>query len=111
MLRRGHCYVLQRSNGFTIVGSTEQDIGFDRTIDPAICENLHRQGAELFPALRNAKPCARWIGFRPFAPDGPHLSRIDGTNIWLAYGHFRNGILLAPLTARRVADEIARMNL
>jgi glycine oxidase len=106
MLRRGHSYVLQRSSGFTIAGSTEEDVGFDREINPAICEDLHRQGAELFPALLNATPCARWIGFRPFSPDGPHISRIDGTNVWLAYGHFRNGILLTPLTAQRVADEI-----
>jgi glycine oxidase len=106
MLRRGHTYVLQRSSGFTIVGSTEEDVGFDREIDPTICEELHRQGAELFPALLNATPCARWIGFRPFSHDGPHISRIDGTNVWLAYGHFRNGILLTPLTAQRVADEI-----
>lgn len=106
MLRRGHTYLLQRSNGFMIVGSTEEDVGFDREVKRPICEDLHRSGAELFPALADATPCARWIGFRPFSPDGPHISRIDGTNIWLAYGHFRNGILLAPLTARRVADGI-----
>ncbi|MGA3190820.1 MAG: FAD-dependent oxidoreductase, partial [Bryobacteraceae bacterium] len=107
MVRRGHIYVLQRSNGFTIVGSNEEDCGFNRDVNYTICQDLHSRGAELFPALRNAAPCARWIGFRPFSPDGPHISRVDGTNVWLAYGHFRNGILLAPLTARRVADGIS----
>ena len=106
MLRRGHSYILQRSNGFTIVGSNEEDVGFDREVNPTICEGLHRQGAELFPALAHVAPCARWIGLRPFSPAGPHISQIGGTNAWLAYGHFRNGILLAPLTARRVADGI-----
>lgn len=106
MLRRGHSYVLQRSNGFTITGSTEEDVGFDRAVNATICEDLHRHGAELFPPLGEASPCARWIGFRPFSPDGPFISRIDGTNIWLAYGHFRNGILLAPLTAQRVSQGI-----
>lgn len=106
MLRRGHSYVLQRSNGFTITGSTEEDVGFDRQVSPTICEALHRDGAELFPAIADATPCARWIGFRPFSPQGPHISRVDGTNVWLAYGHFRNGILLAPLTAQRIADGI-----
>jgi glycine oxidase len=110
MVRRGHIYVLQRSNGFTIAGSNEEDAGFDREVDYAICEDLQRHGAELFPALANATPCARWIGFRPFSPDGPHISRVDATNVWLAYGHFRNGILLAPLTARRVADGISSLS-
>jgi glycine oxidase len=106
MLRRGHSYVLQRSNGFTIAGSTEEDVGFDRQINPAICETLHRQASELFPPLAGATPSARWTGLRPFSPTGPHISKIDGTNIWLAYGHFRNGILLTPLTAQRVAAGI-----
>ncbi len=106
MLRRGHSYVLQRSNGFTIVGSNEQDVGFNREVDPAICQGIHRHGAELFPALKDAEPCARWIGLRPFAPEGPHITRVDGTNVWLAYGHFRNGILLTPLTSKRVSEGI-----
>jgi len=106
MLRRGHSYVLQRSNGFTIAGSTEEDVGFDREVNPGICEEIHRHGADLFPALAHATPCSRWIGFRPFSPNGPHISRIDDTNVWLAYGHYRNGILLTPLTAKRVAEGI-----
>jgi glycine oxidase len=111
MLRRGHSYVLQRSTGFTIAGSNEEDVGFDRQVNPTICEDLHRRGGELFPALADATPCARWIGFRPFSPTGPHISRIEGTNVWLAYGHFRNGILLAPVTAQRVADGILSASL
>jgi glycine oxidase len=106
MLRRGHTYVLQRASGFTIAGSTEEDVGFDRTIDPQICEDIHRRAAELWPPLAQATPSKRWIGFRPFS-ETPHIGRVANTNVWLAYGHFRNGILLAPLTARRIADEIA----
>ncbi len=106
MLRRGHTYVLQRSNGFTVAGSTEEDAGFDREIDPAICEKIHRSAAELFPPLANVQPCARWIGFRPFAPQGPHIGRVEGSNVWLAYGHFRNGILLTPLTSDRIARSL-----
>ena len=106
MLRQGHSYVLQRSNGFTITGSTEEDVGFDRAVSPTICQALHHDAAGLFLAIADATPCARWIGFRPFSPQGPHISRVDGTNVWLAYGHFRNGILLAPVTAQRIADGI-----
>jgi glycine oxidase len=106
MLRRGHSYVLQRASGFTIAGSTEEDVGFDRSIDPAICEDIHRRGAELCNPLKNVTPSKCWIGFRPFS-ETPHIGRFENTNVCLAYGHFRNGILLAPLTARRIADEIA----
>jgi glycine oxidase len=105
MLRRGHSYVLQRASGFAIAGSTEEDVGFDRTIDPAICDDIHRHAAELWPPLAQASPSKRWIGFRPFS-ETPHIGRLGSTNVWLAYGHFRNGILLAPLTARRIADSI-----
>jgi glycine oxidase len=106
MLRRGHEYVLQRSNGFVIAGSTEEDIGFDRRVDDAVCEGIHRRAAGLWPALESAQPSRRWIGFRPYS-ETPHIGRIGNTNVWAAYGHFRNGILLTPLTAQRVAAEIA----
>ncbi len=106
--RDGETYVLQRSNGFLIAGSNEQDMGFDRTVDAAICEDIHRRAAQLFPALEHATPVKRWIGFRPRSAtvDGPHIGRVEGTKVWLAYGHYRNGILLTPVTARRVAEEI-----
>ena len=63
MVRQGHTYVLQRSNGFTIAGSTEETVGFDRTVDEGICADIHRRAAHLFPALGSAKPSKRWIGF------------------------------------------------
>jgi glycine oxidase len=106
MLRHGHTYVLQRASGFTIAGSTELDAGFDRTVDPSICEELHQRAAKLWPALAKVAPVKRWVGFRPFSTV-PRIGRVEGTNVWLAYGHYRNGILLAPVTARRIAHEIA----
>jgi len=106
--RQGETYVLQRSNGFLIAGSNEQDIGFDSTVDVAVCDDIHRRAARLFPPLEHAMPVKRWIGFRPRSVTGePHIGRVNGTNVWLAYGHFRNGILLTPVTAQRVADEIS----
>lgn len=105
MLRRGHTYVLQRSNGFTIAGSTEEDAGFDRSVNAGTCEQIHRAAAELFPALEHATPSKCWIGFRPYSSE-PHIGRVEGTNVWLAYGHFRNGILLAPLTAARISEQL-----
>jgi len=107
--RHGETYLLQRSNGFLIAGSNEQDIGFDQTVDPAISEDIHRRAARVFPPLERAMPVKRWIGFRPrpVERDAPYIRRAPGTNVWLAYGHYRNGILLTPLTAQRIAGEIA----
>jgi glycine oxidase len=108
MRRHGSTYVLQRANGFMIAGSTEEQIGFDRTVDGALCEDIHRRASALFPPLADLTPSKRWIGFRPqsVSGEGPHIGRIAGTNVWLAYGHYRNGILLAPLTAQRIAGEV-----
>ena len=105
MLRREHTYVLQRSSGFTIAGSTEEDAGFDRSVNAGTCEQIHRDAARLFPALESATPSRCWIGFRPYSAE-PHIGRVQGTNVWLAYGHFRNGILLTPLTAARISEQL-----
>ena len=107
ILRSGHTYILQRSSGFTIAGSNEERIGYDRTLNDDICRELEKHAAELWPRLRNETPVRCWTGLRP-ATDNMELQmrRVPGTNVWLAYGHFRNGILLAPLTAQRIAAEI-----
>ncbi len=108
MRRQGHTYVLQRSNGFTVAGSNEERAGFDRTVNSLVCQEIHEDVSRLFPALARITPSAQWVGFRPRAvqDSGPHIERVEGTNVWLAYGHYRNGILLAPLTAQRLASEI-----
>ena len=104
--RRGHFYILQRTNGFTIAGSTTEVAGFDRSIDSATVARLHEQARAFFPDLP-AAPDVAWIGFRPGVDGDPLAERFRDTNVWLAYGHYRNGILLAPITAQLVADEIA----
>ena len=102
-----HTYVLQRSNGFTIAGSTEERVGFDRTVDESICRELHERATQLWPRLREETPVQRWIGFRPATKSMQiQIGRLGETNVWLAYGHYRNGILLAPITARQIAAEI-----
>jgi glycine/D-amino acid oxidase-like deaminating enzyme len=107
ILRRGHTYILQRSTGLTIVGSTEQRIGFDRSADPDAIQDLKRRGADLWPELAGRRPSDAWCGFRPATPSGvPEHGRLPGTNVWLAYGHFRNGILLAPVVAKQIAGEV-----
>jgi glycine oxidase len=105
IVRRGHTYILQRSNGFTIAGSTTEQAGFDRSVSPSTVRALHNRAHELIPSLLISSPDESWIGFRPGA-DEPHVGRFGDSRVWLAYGHYRNGILLAPVTAQLIADEI-----
>jgi glycine oxidase len=105
IVRRGHTYILQRSNGFTIAGSTTEHVGFDRRVNTATVRALHNRAHELLPSLLLSSPDESWIGFRPGC-DEPQVGRFGTSRIWLAYGHYRNGILLAPITAKLIADEI-----
>jgi glycine oxidase len=107
ILRRAHTYLLQRANGFTIAGTSSEQAGFDRRLDPAIIAAIHARACELLPRLRDAPEPQAWLGFRPATADfEPVIGRLGDTPLWLAYGHYRNGILLAPATAGRVSREI-----
>ncbi|MCC6537575.1 MAG: FAD-dependent oxidoreductase [Bryobacterales bacterium] len=104
ILRRGHTYLLQRSGGAFIAGASMEHAGFDRTIDPSIVATLQRNAVALFGQLDGLEP-RPWVGFRPATGSGlPEIRPLSESapRIWLACGHYRNGILLAPETARLV---------
>ena len=105
--RCGHTYLLQRSNGFTIAGSTTEHKGFDAAVDPAVVDQLHQRAAALYPPLKGLTPVCSWTGLRPGIDAAePSIGRLAATRYWLAYGHYRNGILAAPATAARIAAGI-----
>ena len=98
------CQFSLRSSGLIIGGSTEERVGFDRKIDARICQRLHRRAQVLWPELKGKLFDECWIGFRPATATGmPAMGLVQDTNVWLAYGHYRNGILLAPVTADAIA--------
>lgn len=107
-IRHDHTYVLQRASGFTIAGSSTEDVGYSRSIDPETVSEIAARAAALVPALASLEPESAWIGFRP-ATDAaaPHIGRVRSSRLWLAYGHYRNGVLLAPATSDQVCREIA----
>jgi glycine oxidase len=105
VVRQGHGYLLQRANGLLICGTSVEHVGFDREIKPEIVASLAAQAAFVFPHLRDVAPSEVWTGFRP-GSDALHMGRWHSDHLYLAYGHYRNGILLAPLTAERIASEI-----
>jgi glycine oxidase len=107
-IRHDHTYILQRASGFTIAGSSTQDAGFDRTIDPAIVSDIAARAGSLLPTLRDLQPESVWIGFRPAIDSpAPNIGRVQSSRLWLAYGHYRNGVLLAPATSDQVCREIS----
>ena len=108
ILRDGHTYVLQRRGGRVIAGSTEERIGFDFAMDGLRIGELQLRAERLWTPLVGVVPDDAWCGLRPASLDlRPVLRRLDARTV-AAYGHYRNGILLAPWTGRWVADEIQR---
>jgi glycine oxidase len=104
ILRHGHTYLLQRRSGVLIAGASTENVGFDRTLDESAADDIQSRAARLLPSLGCQRPSERWNGFRPgIEADGPAIGKIPGASIWTAFGHYRNGILLAPETARRIA--------
>jgi glycine oxidase len=105
ILRHEHTYILQRSNGFTIAGTSTEYAGFERTIDSAIAAAIRHRAEDMLPELKSASEPEVWLGFRPGA-DEPVIRRVPGSTLWLADAHYHNGILLAPATAEPVTNEI-----
>jgi len=106
IIRHGSVYLLQRANGMLIAGASVEHVGFNRGIDPRIVSDLAAAAGFVLPHLHETTPSETWIGFRP-GSDDLHLGAWDSKRLYLAYGHYRNGILLAPVTAQNLADEIS----
>ncbi|MBI2682650.1 MAG: FAD-dependent oxidoreductase [Acidobacteriales bacterium] len=93
-------YLLPRTGGPIVVGSTLEEAGFRKAVDPVISRSLRCAAEALLPALRSARVVERWTGLRPGSPDDlPILGPTPVRGYYVATGHYRNGILLAPVTA------------
>lgn len=100
------CYIIPRDDGRLLVGATMEDAGFRKGPTPRGIATLVHEASRLIPAIDDMPLVETWAGFRPGTPDGlPVLGPdrlVDG--LFHATGHFRNGILLAPITATVIAD-------
>jgi glycine oxidase len=98
-------YLVPRRDGELLVGATVEAVGFAKAVTPAGLEALLANVRTTAPAVLGAPLVRVWSGLRPYAPDGgPVLGRAPDTeNLVVACGHHRNGILLAPITARIIA--------
>ncbi len=105
ILRHGHWYFLQRAGGSLLAGASVERVGFDRTIAIERVRELVAAASFVLPHLAETAPTEQWIGFRP-GSDSLHIGPWHSKRLHLAYGHYRNGILLAPVTAGRIAAEL-----
>lgn len=104
-IRSGDVYLVSRGDGPVLIGATVEEAGYDTSTDDASLHRLLLQADQLVPGLLDATVLERWAGLRPATPDGlPLLGPLpyaipDQPSGFIAAGHFRNGILLAPATA------------
>ena len=102
IIRSEHVYVVPRASGETVIGATIEDAGFDTTVTEAATETLLRQAIRAVPAVVDLELVEAIASLRPATPDnGPLIGEWEG--LLVAGGHYRNGILLAPVTAEAVA--------
>lgn len=108
VLMRPLAYLVPRADGRVLAGTTLEFVGFERGVTPEGVGRIVAAAAALVPALAKAPIAGRWSGFRPTTPDRlPLIGPTDVLGLFVATGHFRNGILLAPLTAEIVADLVS----
>jgi len=101
VLRTPDVYLIPRSDGRLLIGATLEEAGFDKKTVPETLQQLRHAALELVPELGNAKILEAWAGLRPATPDAlPILGETGTAGYFVATGHFRDGILLAPLTAK-----------
>jgi glycine oxidase len=108
-VNNGDSYLLPRRDGRVLVGSTMEDVGFDAVTTPEAIARLRGLARAIFPATEHMVGEMAWAGLRPGTPDRlPYIGPVDEVpGLLLATGHFRNGILLAPATARLIVDCLA----
>jgi glycine oxidase len=104
----GHRYLVPRCDGRLLVGSTEEDVGFDKQTTGAGIGRLLELAIGLVPALGDARFEACWAGLRPATIDRlPLLGRLpEVENCLVATGHFRSGLHLSPITAVLLAEQV-----
>jgi glycine oxidase len=103
-----HCYLVPWDDGTLLVGATMEEVGFDEKTTTAGVQDLLSAACALVPHVRDAGFLGARVGLRPGTPDAmPIVGWSRNTpNVMYATGHFRNGVLLAPLTAQIVADAV-----
>lgn len=107
VVRGDDVYLVPRSDGRLLIGATVERVGFDKRVEPEKILQMRNAAAKLVPKVGAMLIQESWTGLRPGTPD--HLPILGATgikNYFVATGHYRNGIFLAPITAEVMADVI-----
>lgn len=111
VIRSDRGYLLPRSDGRIVAGSTIEEARFDKLVTAAGLSKILESALAICPELSGAEVIETWAGLRPGTPDDlPILGPADREGLWIATGHYRSGILLAPATANLFRNWIVRAN-
>jgi glycine oxidase len=107
VIRSPEVYLVPRSDGRVLIGATVEEAGYDKRTVPNVIEGMHRAALRLMPTLSGARILEAWAGLRPGTPDNlPILGATATPGYFVATGHFRDGILLTPVTAQVMAQVV-----
>lgn len=109
VVRAPGIYLIPRGDGRVTIGSTIERVGFDETVDASTVRRIASAARVLLPEADGPAQTEMWSGLRPGTPDTlPVLGAGEKPHCWHATGHFRDGILLAPVTAVVMAQALVR---
>ncbi len=104
VIRAPEVYLVPRSDGRILIGATVEEAGYDKRTDADTIQRMRQAAIQLVPALSQARILEAWAGLRPGSPDDlPILGATRTPGYFVATGHFRDGILLTPITAQVMA--------
>jgi glycine oxidase len=106
VLRTPNVYIVPRGGGRYTIGPTVENAGFDKEVYPEQIRALFQKAADLWPALRDANVAETWTGLRPGSEDGLPILDQTAKHAWVATGHYKNGIMLGPGTAKAMSQWI-----
>ncbi len=108
VIRSPEVYLVPRSDGRILIGATVEEAGYDKRTDPDTIRSMQQAAIRVLPVLQQAQLLQDWAGLRPGTPDSlPLLGETSVTGYFAATGHYRDGILLAPITAQAMSQLIA----
>ena len=111
VIRSEKAYLVPRSDGRLLIGSTLEDVGYNKQTDVSTLQRLFDGATELVPGIASSRRHEAWAGLRPGTPDGlPILGETPISGYFFASGHYRDGILLAPITAAVMSDVVSGKN-
>ena len=104
----GERYMIPRNDGHVLIGSTLEHVGFKKRVTEQAKQDLMQWASTVWADITQAKFVQHWSGLRPYAKNGhPYLGKLnDYSNLYINAGHYRKGILQAPICAQKIAQII-----